>query len=145
MTRSRGAIPELAASSAARWATHSDPVVARLARSSVVRVTDLLGEAHRLVSARELADVLLGVRASLGPLHAGEPAPAPSDPLDDLDSLTPATGVYLRTVQFALAERTRTAHPDARRRLASVIEDLVDDLAALPRGAGVLEGAPVRA
>jgi hypothetical protein len=137
MTGSHRVIPDVAAAGAARWATHSDPVTARLGRSALARATDLLGEAHRHLQPGELAELLLAVGVLIEPMRRGAPLDAPPSGLASASEVTPAAGVYLRPVHVLLEGRTRTAHPDARRRLAASVADLADDLAALPRGCAV--------
>jgi hypothetical protein len=100
----------------------------------------LLTEAHRELGARELAEVLLGVRRAVLPLLAGGQPPAPRPWLSAGGGLSPAARVYVRPIRVAVAiaaARLGPARSDEIRSLGADLERLVEDLAACPRGSAM--------
>jgi len=102
-------------------------------------IAGLLDDAHRTLSAPDLADLLLSVGRAAEPLSSGEPPhePAASAPLP----ASPEVAGYLTRLTRVLAvwaagSREGRSVP-ARVRLAAWLADQLDEVAARPRGAAV--------
>ena len=129
------------------WLLMADPLDrssdAARPRDALLVVEELLAEAHRELRVDDLTAVLLRVRLVAGALQDGRQPARPRAVLASASPFSAAARAYLRPIRVTLADeaaRIGRGRRDELRGLGAALENLLDDVAARPRGSAIPTG-----